>query len=228
MASSGSFMALAPLGLEEPDRLALRKAVHARGHDQVARRQPARHADAADHGLAQRHLLPMHGLRSASFTTQTKLPLASSGEKAAESGMTTPLSWLGDLGARLAAHAAGHARQDGDALRRREQELDRVGPRALGRLGADLAHLRGDLDAREGIERGPDIDHVRDERDQRFRHVDDHLDLRRVDEAHDRLLRLDLLEGLGEYSADDARKGRAQLGVAEIELGALLQRPPAT
>ena len=30
--------------------------------------------------------------------------------------MITPLTWLGDLGARLAAHPAGHARQDGDAL----------------------------------------------------------------------------------------------------------------
>ena len=41
-------------------------------------------------------------------------------------------------------------------------------------------------------------------------------------------LRLDLLEHLGKYGADDAREGCAQLGVAEIELGALLrglQRP---
>ena len=142
--------------------------------------------------------------------------------------MTTPLNSLGDLGARLAANAAGHARQDGDARWRREQELDRVGPRALGRLRADLAHLRGDLDAGVGIERSLDIDHVRHEGDQGFRHVDDHLDLRRVDEAHHRFLRLNLLERLGEDGADDARERRAQLGVAEIELGALLQRPPAT
>ena len=215
--------AVASVGLEDADSLALLQAVHAHGNDQVAWRQPVRHAHTADHGLAQRHLLPMRCLGGVvdhpDEATRGIVRREGGGERDDDA-----LGPLGDLGARLATHAAGHAWQDGDALRRGEQDLDRVGARGLGWLRADLGQLGRDLDAGEGIERGLEVDHVRDEGDQRFRHVDDHLDLGRIDEAHDRLLRLHLLECLGENSADDARERRAQLGIAELELGALLRR----
>ena len=151
--------AVASFGLENADSLALLQAVHARRDDQAARRQPVRHAHAADYGLAQRHLLAMHGLGGLVHHPDE----AACGVVRREGGGERDddaLEPLGDLGARLAAHAAGHAWQDGDARRRGEQELDRVGPRGLGWLRADFGQLGGDLDAGEGIERGLEVDHV--------------------------------------------------------------------
>ncbi len=116
---------------------------------------------------------------------------------------------------------AGHTWQDRDLLWLVHDQRDRIGARELRRLLADLLDLGGQLDVGKRLKGDGDLPDVLPEDDQVLGDVHDHLDVRAVEDAADRLLLLHELEVLDVDRDDGAVVGGPEIRVVECVLGGL-------
>src|ERR1700730_11050819 len=227
IASSGRLMTRPRLPVLDSDSLAGAETVNTSRNDEIAGRQPLLDVDAANNRLAHFNLPARHGLGSVIHNPdETACGIVRREDR--RQGDYRAFEALGNLRPWAGADTPGHARNNRDARWRGDQKLDGVGSRRLGGLFSDLGNLGGNFDVRKRIKCNLDVHGIRHERDQRLRHVDDHLDLLGVDNAHDRLLRLELFKYLGKNGTDDSSKGSMQHRISEIELAPLqrgFQRP---